>query len=89
MILYANNKMKLLVNKYDMTYVDIHNSFLANEEYLSSEFEIHPTKSGYKAMAEHIIKLIDKKTLAKQQNTCYNIEDFISMALILSHGERS
>ena len=65
MILYANNKMEMLVNKYDMTYVDIHNSFFANEEYLSSEFKIHPTKSGYKAISQHIIKLIDKKMLAK------------------------
>lgn len=64
-IIYANGKLKKLVNKYDMTYIDIHDSFLANDEYLSSDLEIHPTKSGYKAMGEHIIRLIDKKILAK------------------------
>lgn len=64
-IVYANKKMKNLVKKYDMTYVDIHDMFLANDNYLPSKLEIHPTKDGYKAMAKSVINLIDKKTLAK------------------------
>ena len=64
-IVYANEKMKKLVKKYDMTYVDIHDMFLANDNYLPSKLEIHPTKDGYKAMAKSVINLIDKKTLAK------------------------
>lgn len=64
-IVYANKKMKKLVKKYDMTYVDIHDMFLANDNYLPSKLEIHPTKDGYKAMAKSVINLIDKKTLAK------------------------
>ena len=64
-IVYANEKMKNLVKKYDMTYVDIHDMFLANDNYLPSKLEIHPTKDGYKAMAKSVINLIDKKTLAK------------------------
>lgn len=64
-ILYANNKMEDLVKKYDMTYVDIHDMFLANDNYLPKKLEIHPTTSGYKAMAKSVISLIDKKTLAK------------------------
>lgn len=64
-IIYANGKMQGLTKKYNMTYIDIHDKFLANDSYLPSKFEIHPTKDGYKAMAKSVIKLIDKKTLAK------------------------
>ena len=64
-IIYANNKMQELTKKYNMTYVDVHDMFLANESYLPSKFEIHPTKEGYKAMSKRVINLIDKKTLAK------------------------
>lgn len=64
-ILYANDKMKKLTRKYDMTYVDIHDTFLANNEYLPKKLEIHPTKDGYKAMGEAVIDLIDEKMLAK------------------------
>ena len=48
-----------------MTYVDIHDTFLANNEYLPSKLEIHPTKDGYKAMGRAVIDLIDEKMLAK------------------------
>lgn len=64
-IIYANDKMETLVRKYNMTYVDIHDTFLANNDYLPTTLEIHPTKSGYKAMAKKVITLMDKKTLAK------------------------
>ena len=64
-IVYANDKMKSLTKKYDMTYVDIHDTFLANNEYLPSKLEIHPTKDGYKAMGRAVIDLIDEKMLAK------------------------
>jgi len=64
-ILYANDKMEKLVRKYDMTYIDIHDVFLANNNYLPSKLEIHPTKEGYKAMSRSVINLIDKKMLAK------------------------
>lgn len=64
-IIYANGKMENIVKKYNMTYVDIHDTFLANDNYLPSKLEIHPTKDGYKAMAKSVISLIDKKTLAK------------------------
>lgn len=62
---YANGKMHDIVRKYDMTFVDLHNTFLANDNYLSSKFEIHPTKEGYRAISKSIINLIDIKTLAK------------------------
>ena len=64
-ILYANGKLENLVSKYDMTYIDIHDSFLANNNYLPSKLEIHPTKDGYKAMSKAVIDLIDEKMLAK------------------------
>ena len=62
---YGNSKMQALVVKYDMTYVDIHDAFLANDNYLPTKFEIHPTKDGYYAISKKIIELIDKKMLAK------------------------
>lgn len=64
-ILYANTKMENIVRKYDMTYVDIHDTFLSNDNYLPSTLEIHPTKDGYRAMAKSAIGLINKKILAK------------------------
>lgn len=64
-IIYANGKMENLVRKYNMTYVDIHDVFMANDNYLPSKLEIHPNKDGYRAMAKTVISLIDKKTLAK------------------------
>lgn len=64
-IIYANDKMRNIVKKYDMTFVDIHSTFLANDNYLPTKPEIHPTKEGYKAIAKNIINLIDNKMLAK------------------------
>lgn len=64
-ILYANDNMRNIVKKYDMTFVDIHSTFLANDNYLPTRPEIHPTKEGYKAIAKNIISLIDNKMLAK------------------------
>lgn len=64
-IIYGNNKMRSIVKKYDMTFVDIHNAFLANDNYLPSKPEIHPTKEGYRAISKIIISLIDNKMLAK------------------------
>lgn len=62
-ISYANGKMENLTRKYDMTYINIHDTFLANDDYLPDTFEIHPTNKGYKAMAKKVIELIDEKTL--------------------------
>lgn len=64
-IVYANGKMEDIARRYDMTFVDIHNTFLANDNYLPSKLEIHPNKSGYRAIAKIIVNLIDEKTLAK------------------------
>lgn len=64
-IIYSNNKMKNIVRKYDMTFVDIHNTFLANDNYLSSKPEIYPTKDGYLAISKSIINLLNNKILAK------------------------
>lgn len=64
-ILYANGKMENLVNKYDMIFVDIHDTFKLKPNYLPNTLEIHPEDIGYKAIANDIIELINKKTLAK------------------------
>lgn len=64
-ITYANGKLENIVRKYDMTFIDLHNLFLANENFLPSNFEIHPNNDGYYAISKKIISLIDKKMLAK------------------------
>jgi len=64
-IIYANNKMQELTNKYNMTYLDMHDTFLANEEYLPKTFEIHPLDLGYRKMAKIIIDSMNEKMLAK------------------------
>ncbi len=64
-IIYANTKMQELTNKYNMTYLDIHDTFLANDEYLPKTFEIHPLDSGYRKMAKIIIDSMNEKILAK------------------------
>lgn len=62
---YANSKLENVTLKYKMTFVDIHDSFLANDKYLSDEFSIYPTKDGYYAISKAIIAHIDEKKLAK------------------------
>lgn len=62
---YFNASMEELTKKYDMTFVDMHDMFLANPTYLPTYLEIHPTSAGYRAMSKKIINAIDKKTLAK------------------------
>ena len=64
-IKYANEKMEDLTSKYDMTFIDLHDTFYANDEYLPNFLEIHPTKEGYKAISDVIISSINEKTLAK------------------------
>ncbi len=59
LIIYANNKLKSLVNKYDMKFIDVHDLFLSNKDYLPDFLEIHPTQAGYKAISDEIIRLID------------------------------
>ena len=48
-----------------MTFIDLHDTFYANDEYLPNFLEIHPTKEGYKAISDVIISSINEKTLAK------------------------
>lgn len=62
---YANAKLENIVFKYDMTFVDIHDMFLANDNYLTPGLDIYPTKDGYYAISKAIIGLIDEKMLAK------------------------
>ena len=64
-VVYANNTLREMVNKYDMTFVDLHDMFLANDNYLSKNNDIYPTVDGYYAIYKKIINLIDSKILAK------------------------
>lgn len=64
-IVYANNRLEQIVNKYDMTFLDTHDMFLANPNYLSEKNSMYPTQEGYYAIYKKIIDLIDSKKLAK------------------------
>ena len=62
-VVYANNRLEQLVNKYDMTFLDLHDMFLANPNYLSKKNSMYPTQEGYYAIYKEIIRLIDSKKL--------------------------
>lgn len=64
-VLYANEKLKEVTQKYNMTFINTHDEFLKNNNYLSNKMEVHPTNDGYRAIANLIIKSLDEKMLAK------------------------
>lgn len=53
--LYANQELKKLTNVYQIKYVDVYSLINNNPSYLSNKFDIHPSKKGYRAIAELII----------------------------------
>lgn len=60
---YANNKMKELSKKHDTYYVDIHHIFEKNQQFLPNPLDIHPSGSGYAAISDRIIKIINKNVM--------------------------
>ena len=63
LFLYANNKMKLLADKYNVYYVDIYELFKENNDFLPNPLDIHPSNSGYKAISDQIITIIEENIL--------------------------
>lgn len=59
--LYANNKFKETTKKYNINYIDIHNLFIENSEYLTEN--IYPSVEGYNIIAEQIIVTINNTLL--------------------------
>lgn len=57
-ILYINDYMEKLANKYNAEYINIYEIFRENPEYLPNNNDIHPSKEGYKQIANLIIDKI-------------------------------
>lgn len=56
--LYIDKYMKKLATKYNAEYIDIYEIFRENPEYLPNNNDIHPSKYGYKQIADLIINKI-------------------------------
>lgn len=54
-LIYYNNKLKELANKYKFTYIDIYDKFKNNDD-LHTYNSLYPTNLGYKKISEEIIK---------------------------------
>lgn len=62
--LYANNKFKTVSEKYKISYVDIYNQFLENDDYLSSKAILYPSSDGYRVIYDQV-KITINNTLLK------------------------
>lgn len=60
---YLNIKGKEISLEYDITYIDIYQTFKNNEQYLPDKYNIHPSDLGYKAIYRLLLKEIDEKSL--------------------------
>lgn len=56
-LLYANQKLAIICDKYNIIYVDVYDLFKYND-YLPNPTNIHPSNEGYEAIANKIIALI-------------------------------
>ena len=56
---YFNNKISEICEELEINYVDIFNIFDSNNDLLPNPMNIHPSKEGYKMIAEAIIKMIN------------------------------
>jgi lysophospholipase L1-like esterase len=61
--IYANDKMRALAKKYDFYYIDVYKMFKDNDSYLPNPVDVHPSSSGYNAIASKIINIINKNVL--------------------------
>ena len=53
--MYINRCMEELADKYNAKYIDIYESFMKHPDYLPNYKDIHPSKKGYKQIADLII----------------------------------
>ena len=89
---YLNKKYKKISNKYNISYIEISDIFKENPNFLPNANDIHPSKEGYEAIAQEIIKTINK-TLLKSwlltKNSVTIWEQSISMAnkFVMAEGE--
>lgn len=57
---YLNKRYKEVSNVYDIIYVEIDDVFEKHPEYLPNENNIHPSSEGYEAIAELVMKKVNK-----------------------------
>lgn len=57
---YVNNEYERLCGKYNIYYVEVYSEFKNNSEYLPNPLNIHPSKTGYKAISDLVIKKINE-----------------------------
>lgn len=60
---YSDEKYKTVCDKYDITYISIYDLFKGNTDFLPNPLNIHPSKEGYEAISELVIKEIDNNLL--------------------------
>lgn len=58
-IKYFNHELEEVCEELDVDYVDIFNDFDGNNDALPNPLNIHPSKNGYKLIANQIIKEIE------------------------------
>ena len=60
---YSDEKYETVCDKYDITYISVYDLFKGNTDYLPNPLNIHPSKEGYEAISELVIKEIDNSLL--------------------------
>ena len=57
---YLNKRYKEVSKNYDVIYVGIGDLFVKHPEYLPNDNNIHPSQDGYEAIAEEVMKKVNK-----------------------------
>lgn len=60
---HIKDKSTVLAEKHSITYLDIHEIFKENPEYLPNPRDIHPSNKGYEVIASQIIDVIEKNII--------------------------
>lgn len=60
---YSDEKYETVCDKYDITYISVYDLFKGNTDFLPNPLNIHPSKEGYEAISELVIKEIDNSLL--------------------------
>jgi len=63
MFLYGNEQIRKIAYKHNAHYIDIYEIFMENPEYIPNPLDIHPSISGYEAIALQIINIIEKNII--------------------------
>ena len=56
LFIYLNNRVEKLANNYNVSLIKLNDLFYGNKKYLPNPVDIHPSKHGYQAIANEIIR---------------------------------